>query len=739
MAFNTKTFDGQIQSSGGGGVSGLTEDQILFGAADGTIDQSSQLSWNDTVLTVGFGTNNMMFSPNVETKSITGTNNIGIGPSALSLLDSGSFNIAIGRNVLNDITSNTGNVAIGDQAMSSTGTQLFQNAIAIGYRAGIDNGGSANIFIGENTGQTSSTTGGITGSSHVVIGKDAGRDLTTAEESILIGRSSGDGITTGGKNIAIGSFALGRTAAIITGTNNIAIGENSMGYAPNGLSGNHNIAMGSRAGYQITSGVGNVFLGYEAGRSLTSSNHSILVGFESGSKTTGTISGADNIGIGRGVFSGNTTNLIGNNNIAMGFQSVQAATSADKTVALGFRAGWSISSGDYNTFIGGYAGQNIATNSHNIAIGQKSGYRFLSDNNIFLGQSAGRVSFGSSGTGNNIGIGTSALGRTTAAITGNNNIAIGEQAMGYAPNGLSGTHNIAMGFQAGYQVTGGIGNVFLGYQAGEVALAGGYHVAIGFQAGNNLSGSSDNIAIGREALSSTTSAGNLAINNIAIGDNALAMGAAQLTGDFNVAIGGNIGAAGGLTAFSGRGNIFIGQAAGNSFREGDYNIIMGFSNAGNYSGFSNVIAFGRNSADSNTTSQRLFIDTTDNGTDALVYGEFDNDILRVGGEFQFRDGIVAESISTSAAGNYTVLVTDHTVLKTAITGGGDTVTLPSTAATGQIFYIVDASGSAGTDNITIATAGSENIDGAATATISTNYGGVTVQFDGTNYWIISNK
>jgi hypothetical protein len=90
--------------------------------------------------------------------------------------------------------------------------------------------------------------------------------------------------------------------------------------------------------------------------------------------------------------------------------------------------------------------------------------------------------------------------------------------------------------------------------------------------------------------------------------------------------------------------------------------------------------------------------------------------------------------TTSAAGNYTVLTTDHLIAKTGITGGGDTVTLPSGAAADQKFIIKDESGAAGTDNITIATEGSENIDGAATQTISANYGVVRVYFDGSNYF-----
>lgn len=77
------------------------------------------------------------------------------------------------------------------------------------------------------------------------------------------------------------------------------------------------------------------------------------------------------------------------------------------------------------------------------------------------------------------------------------------------------------------------------------------------------------------------------------------------------------------------------------------------------------------------------------------------------------------------------------VLKTAITGGGDTLTLPSGLKDGQIVTVKDVSGNAFTNNITIDTAGAELIDGVASVTITTDYGYITVMYDGANFYIIS--
>lgn len=64
------------------------------------------------------------------------------------------------------------------------------------------------------------------------------------------------------------------------------------------------------------------------------------------------------------------------------------------------------------------------------------------------------------------------------------------------------------------------------------------------------------------------------------------------------------------------------------------------------------------------------------------------------------------------------------------------VTLPEQVPTNKSFIIKDESGGAAAQNITIDTTGAPTIDGAATQTISSNYGSLTVMFDGTNYFIL---
>jgi len=70
-------------------------------------------------------------------------------------------------------------------------------------------------------------------------------------------------------------------------------------------------------------------------------------------------------------------------------------------------------------------------------------------------------------------------------------------------------------------------------------------------------------------------------------------------------------------------------------------------------------------------------------------------------------------------------------------GGVITVTLPNAATvTGRTFVIRDTNGSAGANNITIATSGGNLVGGgsaAATKVLSANYSGATVFSNGTTW------
>jgi hypothetical protein len=101
------------------------------------------------------------------------------------------------------------------------------------------------------------------------------------------------------------------------------------------------------------------------------------------------------------------------------------------------------------------------------------------------------------------------------------------------------------------------------------------------------------------------------------------------------------------------------------------------------------------------------------------------------------NGLICDP-TVSTAGDYTVLLTDYIIHKSGVTSGGDNITLPTGAARGQIFIIKDISGNVdGTDYIMLACESSETIDGAADYRLNTAYGSITVQFNGTSYFVIN--
>jgi hypothetical protein len=92
-------------------------------------------------------------------------------------------------------------------------------------------------------------------------------------------------------------------------------------------------------------------------------------------------------------------------------------------------------------------------------------------------------------------------------------------------------------------------------------------------------------------------------------------------------------------------------------------------------------------------------------------------------------------VSVNAA-TYSLLVTDGILHVLYTTTGAVTITLPTAqAVANRRIVIKDAAGNAVTNNITVQTGGSELIDGAATAVISTNYAAISLYSDGTNWFI----
>ena len=164
-------------------------------------------------------------------------------------------------------------------------------------------------------------------------------------------------------------------------------------------------------------------------------------------------------------------NIEARDNVAIGYQSLNALKTAQGNTALGlytlsnnisgkyntaigYKAGSTLQGADYNTYLGAGAGEK-ATGSRNTAIGYQAGYNNTGSVNVFVGANAGSTGSGSY----NVGIGYDALKN----VSGNYNVAIGYGAL---KNLTSGSYNTAIGYNACQYVTTGGHKTCIGYNSG---------------------------------------------------------------------------------------------------------------------------------------------------------------------------------------------------------------------------------------------------------------------------------
>ena len=328
---------------------------------------------------------------------------------------------------------------------------------------------------------------------------------------------------------------------------------------------------------------------------------------------------------------------------------------------------------DDETYFGHGAGDNIGAGTNNTLVGHDAGQANTFNNSTFFGYEAGKnntqnniVAVGyhvlSSNSGErNTGCGYCVL---SAVCTGTNNTAFGYIA---GQNNTIGTDNTFIGDAAGLANTEGNKNTCLGRGAGQGGILGdenvhlGYYagkdtavninkcVYVGVQAGQNNT-QSNIVAIGYQALDNNTGTRNTAVgylaasgaltgaSNTVVGNSAgLAMtsaignvllgedaGLAMTTGNYNTYIGQNAGD----DVTSGLGNTFVGNSAGHGITGSNYNVAIGM-NAGLNADVASCIYIGYTAGINNAAHNRLYINNG-SSTFPLIYGEFDNDIVKIG-------------------------------------------------------------------------------------------------------------
>lgn len=284
-----------------------------------------------------------------------------------------------------------------------------------------------------------------------------------------------------------------------------------------------------------------------------------------------------------------------------------------------------------------------------ISLSDTAGAILISPKGI-LGQTNGNSSL-------NVGLGSHALRSIT---TGHSNVGIGKFSL---YSNTSGNQNSALGTNTLENNTTGNYNVAIGQNALMSNTSGSYNIGIGFNAlKSNIGPTANfegNIAIGFNALSNATSTrGNTSIgyssmNSLIVGNENTGIGEGTMglmpIGHGNTAIGS-------AAMYNAKNdvqkNVAIGVRAGERM-SGGFNTFLGFESGALNVGSGNVFLgalSGLNEAFANVNS-RLIIENS-GSSDPLIYGEFDNKILKINGKLllQKNNGVPASSTAPGSEG-----------------------------------------------------------------------------------------
>jgi hypothetical protein len=171
-------------------------------------------------------------------------------------------------------------------------------------------------------------------------------------------------------------------------------------------------------------------------------------------------------------------------------------------------------------------------------------------------------------------------------------------------------------------------------------------------------------------------------------------------------------------------NTAIGVSALGALGTGTFNIGIGAS-AGNALTLANSsnICIGNNGTAGDNNTIRIGTQGTGVGQQSLSY---------IAGQLNGLSGR-SYKVTTPGAYPYAVLTTDHVII--VDTTAARNILLPANPVNNAVFFIKDNTGTAATNNISISGNG-HNIDGAATAVISINYGSSTCVYNGTQWNLI---
>ena len=325
------------------------------------------------------------------------------------------------------------------------------------------------------------------GTDNFIAGNNAGDAIASGGNyNTLVGNEAGTAITTGDNNTAVGFEALATEDAH---GNNTAVGYRALKTLDAGAEG-YNTAVGQDAGTAVTTGRYNTLMGAIAADSVTEGERNTALGY--GALQTDT-KGARAVALGFN---------------ALGTQNFTSATS-NYNIGIGYDAGGALTTGQYNTFIGGLAGDGVDDADYNTAVG----YNALSANCGQLNTAVGADALESCTGTNNTAVGYRA---GEAITTGSQNAFFGTYT---GDGGDDSNYNTAIGYGAMSNANFGDGNTSVGWLSG-FAITGSNNTVVGNAAGYSITSGGNNLFLGKDAGRTGSPGGNFTThsNRITLGD-----------------------------------------------------------------------------------------------------------------------------------------------------------------------------------------------------------------------------
>ena len=342
------------------------------------------------------------------------------GTDRMRIDSSGSLIKASGGLIKTDGTASLLEITGSNATNTGANIHFHGNTHANASQLHFKNGSTTVLIVGSGTVQTPTS-----GTSNVKLGVNAGNSIVSGGNfNVCLGDEAGTALSTGDNNIAIGFRAL---KSEDNNGSNIAIGSDALENLDAGADA-HNVAIGNNAANDLTTGVRNTIIGSIAGDQATTIDDCVIIGYNAG---------------------GNAT-MTGHDNVFIGKDAGQEMAAGVSNVHIGRDSGQASTAGSYNVSIGDQAYQANQDSDYNVAIG----FEALQEN--------------TAGNGQNTAVGAQTL---TSSVSGYNNTAIGVFSMGNA--NVTGIHNTGLGYAAGFGITGGSNNTFLGSESGRSGSPGG--------------------------------------------------------------------------------------------------------------------------------------------------------------------------------------------------------------------------------------------------------------------------